>query len=118
MLTRLFFLLFLLLSFPAMADEDDADDGRFSSGSHVVTPVEECLEQLSPEDAADIRATSIKPYEDCNRRLQRQRLEKKEAAKKKKAKDEEAETPSNFLRVTEDGDEAEEKPRQKKKSGN
>lgn len=120
MMTRLLLLAFLLLSFPALADEGETEE-TYSSGSHTVTSVEECLEQLSPEDAADIRATSIKPYEDCNRRLQRQRLEKKETAKRKKAEDEEAETHTNFLRVTEEpeedeeAEEAEEKPARKKK---
>jgi hypothetical protein len=114
-LTRLFILACLFLSFPAAAEEEDEDE-KYSSGSRVVTPVEDCLDQLSPEDAADIRATSITPYEDCNRRLQRQRLEKKSASEKKKAAEEEAETPSNFMRVTEEEeDEAEEKPAPGKK---
>lgn len=71
------------------------------SGRHVVTSVQDCLDKLPEEDAADIRSKSIKPYEDCQKRLQVRAREKKEEAEKDEAEEAEAETPSNFLRVTE-----------------
>lgn len=70
------------------------------SGSHVVTSVSKCYEELGPDESAEIKRNSLTPYADCQKRLRERSLEKKAAAKKNEA----AETPRNYKRVSE-GDE-------------
>lgn len=67
--------------------------------SRVVTSVEGCLSQLSPGDAARVRQ-SLKPYEDCQKKLQEKQAAKdKEEAEKKSEKQAPAENARNFVRV-------------------
>lgn len=65
----------------------------------VVTPLKECLDQLPPEDIADIRQNYLKPYQECQRRLADLRHKKATAGEKEPAA---AVTPRNFIRVQPD----------------
>ncbi len=79
-------------------------DEKPAAGSHVVTSVSKCFEDLGPEEAAEIKRNSLTPYADCQKRL-------RERAKSKKAQEAEtpvAETPRNYRRVV-DGDAAPER---------
>ena len=68
-----------------------------SSGSQVVTSVSKCFEELGPEASAEIKRNSVTPYSDCQRRL-RARDVQKGAAEASPV----AETPRNYVRVSED----------------
>lgn len=69
-----------------------------SSNSIVVTSIETCLSQLDPADAAEIRAHYVKPYAECQFRLQ-EKLSRKEQQKTAKTEAPVADTPRNYLRV-------------------
>lgn len=70
--------------------------------SHVVTSVMKCYEEIGREAALEIRRTSLTPYADCQRKLRE--MEQKKAADKTPAAAPVAETPRNFVRVTEGDD--------------
>lgn len=68
-----------------------------------VTPVNACLEQLPPEEAAEVRARYLKPYQECQRRLQIHAIKRAKAgAKDDEHAPEQAESPRNFVRVQKD----------------
>lgn len=76
------------------------------TGRKTVTSVESCLKSLPEGEAAAIRMTSLKPYEDCQKRLRKIAGEKKdetenEGGSRKSEDGTGAETPMNFVRVTE-----------------
>lgn len=71
------------------------------SGSHVVTSVSKCYEELGPDESAEIKRNSLTPYADCQKRLRERSLEKK-AAKQ----DPVAETPRNYKRVSDESEDA------------
>lgn len=68
---------------------------------HVVTSVTKCLDMLPKGDAAAIRATSVTPYQDCQKRLQSLKQETDKEAKRQKKRANAPETYRNFKRVTE-----------------
>ena len=69
------------------------------AGSHVVTSVSKCFEELGPDESAEIKRNSLTPYADCQKRLRERAVEKK-AAKNAPV----AETPRNYKRVSDDED--------------
>lgn len=94
-------------------------------GMRTVTPINKCLEQLPEADAIEIRGNYLKPYQECQRRLQNLKrkgedgkaADKSEARKKAARKDSEddeddsaaaapapapAEDARNFVRVRKD----------------
>lgn len=73
----------------------------------VVTSVQKCFEEIGPEAAAKIRARSLTPYADCQKALREKAARDKEEAES--AGKEEAETPRNFKRVSEEPEDAEAK---------
>lgn len=87
---------------PAVAPADaQAQPEAPVSGSHVVTSVSKCYEELGPDESAEIKRNSLTPYADCQKRLRERSLEKKAAAKQNQA----AETARNYKRVSDDADE-------------
>lgn len=95
---KILFALLLLISVPALAQETEEIT---QVQSHRVTSVDDCISQLPPALAADVRQ-SLKPYEDCQRSLKKV-LEKKATEKESVASEArqvpEAETPRNYVRV-------------------
>ncbi len=94
--------LFLLFTSTAAFAQTDAQTEEVPQvQSHRVTSVESCISQLPPAMAAEVRQ-SLKPYEDCQKRLG-QVLEKKAEQEEKletaKNAAPEAETPRNYVRV-------------------
>lgn len=97
----------------AAADaEEDADAAPLTSlpsndetfepaKRHVITSVTKCLDLLPKEDAAAIRASSVTPYQDCQKRLQSLKQETEKETKRQKKRAEEPETYRNFKRVSE-----------------
>jgi|GEM_PF-1958449 len=81
-----------------------AKEGEFEGGhTATVTSVKSCLDELPPEDAAEIRRNYLKPYQECQRRAQAlsvKRVKAGEDAEKPTPK--EAESPRNFIRVQKD----------------
>ena len=75
-----------------------------AAGSHVVTSVSKCFEDLGAEDAAEIKRNSLTPYADCQKRLRERSVERKAAAAA--AATPVAETPRNYKRVVDDGADA------------
>lgn len=76
-----------------------------------VTPVTGCLDQLPPEEAAEVRARYLKPYQECHRRLQINALKKAKAGDVKAEEgDKQAESPRNFVRVQKDAEPAAKTP--------
>jgi hypothetical protein len=68
-----------------------------------VTPVSGCLDQLPPEEAAEVRARYLKPYQECQRRLQIHAIKRAKAGKESESeKQTQAESPRNFVRVQKD----------------
>lgn len=68
-----------------------------------VTPVSGCLDQLPPEEAAEVRTRYLKPYQECHRRLQIHAIKKAKAVKEGETeKQTQAESPRNFVRVQKD----------------
>ncbi len=97
-------------------DHTEEKDERLSYGRHVITPLSSCLDQLPEEEAISIRRNSIKPYEDCQKKLLTLEKDKKTRKAKAKAGKEESETATNYLRVSEEDEEEteEESPSEKK----
>lgn len=99
--TALFFL--LLTVSPALAAEDEGP--AYGMQSHSVTSAEECLKQLDPDEAMDIRKNALMPWQECQRRLQEKLKQEKEKKQSEKAEAEKeptppaAETPRNYIRV-------------------
>ncbi len=91
----------------AEQDATEEKDDRLSYGRHVVTPLASCLDQLPEEESITIRRGSIKPYEDCQKKLLTLEKDKKTKKAKAKVRDEEAETATNYLRVSEEDEEEE-----------
>jgi len=68
-----------------------------------VTPVSACLDQLPPEEAAEVRARYLKPYQECQRRLQIHAIKRAKAGDQGDSGEEKkAESPRNFIRVQKD----------------
>ena len=67
-----------------------------AAGSHVVTSVSKCFEDLGPDESAEIKRNSLTPYADCQKRLRERALEKKAQPQEPVA-----ETPRNYRRVVE-----------------
>lgn len=92
------------LSDRAPAQEIMPDEKIAPARSQSVTSVSKCLDLLPKEEAAAIRISSLKPYEECQKRLlklQETKAQTEEAAKTAK---ETPETYKNYVRVTgEDG---------------
>ncbi len=90
--------LFLLIaSSTAFAQTEEVQQVQ----SHRVTSVEGCINQLPPAMAAEVRQ-SLKPYEDCQKRLSQVLEKKAEQQEKQEAVKNavpEAETPRNYVRV-------------------
>lgn len=98
----------------APADAASQDQGSQDNGvkivapkMHQVTSLQKCLDQLSPEDAAEVKLNAIRPYQECIGRL----AEKAQTRRSKKLKDKEelaaepeAENARNYSRIQEDGD--------------
>lgn len=70
------------------------------AGSHVVTSVSKCYEELGPDESAEIKRNSLTPYADCQKRLRERAIEKKAAKNAEPV----AETPRNYKRVSDDED--------------
>lgn len=111
--------------FDAQAEEEE--DGKPSGGMRTVTPINKCLDQLPEADAMEIKGNYLKPYQECQRRLQTikrgetddKKTDSKKARSKKTAKDDTddnedgeetasgkepapAEDARNFIRVRKD----------------
>ena len=76
-----------------------------------VTPVSGCLGQLPPEEAAEVRARYLKPYQECQRRLHMHAVKKAKAGDAAESEDsKQAEGPRNFVRVQKEADAAPQTP--------
>lgn len=77
-----------------------------------VTPVTGCLDQLPPEEAAEVRARYLKPYQECQRRLHSHALKKAKAGAETQEAEgaKPAESPRNFVRVQKDAAPAKQAP--------
>lgn len=98
-------------------DADGEEYSGFGMSSSVVTPLDECLNQLPPDEAAEIRASYFQPYGECRARLADKASEKRH---KQVTRDKEAaipETPRNYLRVQKPEGAAEEEPEEKPQDG-
>lgn len=91
---RIFFLLLLFFPLSAFAADEDFPPAR----NAVVTSLKKCLEKLDPEDVIDIRKNYMKPYQECQHRLQ-MKLQRKKTASALKEAPPQAETPRNYVRV-------------------
>ncbi len=86
---------------PAVPESDkEAAQEKPVAGSHVVTSVSKCFEDLGAEESAEIKKNSLTPYADCQKRLRERALEKKAERKEPVA-----ETPRNYRRIIEDANE-------------
>lgn len=68
--------------------------------SKTVTLVSSCLKLLPEADAATIRLTSLKPYEECQKRLIKMRDEKEAKAETAEEVKSTPETYKNYVRVS------------------
>lgn len=68
--------------------------------SKTVTLVSSCLKLLPEADAATIRLTSLKPYEECQKRLIKMRDEKETKAETAEEVKNTPETYKNYVRVS------------------
>ena len=84
---------------PSNTPAPPAEAASPSAGSHVVTSVSKCFDDLGAEDAAEIKRNSLTPYGDCQKRLRERAVQKKAAAAAAPV----AETPRNYRRVSDDG---------------
>ena len=74
---------------PAYAQQDfyDAQEEAAENpggGMRTVTPINKCIDQLPEADAIEVRSSYLKPYQECQRRLQT--LKRQEAHQGKDAK--------------------------------
>ena len=96
-------LLLLLTVSPALAAEDEGP--AYGMQSHSVTSAEECLKQLDPDEALDVRKNAAMPWQECQRRLQEKLKQEREKKQSEEAEAEReptpppAETPRNYIRV-------------------
>lgn len=115
-----FFLPLALCALPAFAQNALMDAQKEAvenpgGGMKVVTPLNKCLDQLPEADATEIRGHFLKPYQECQRRLQEQQRRKTDKTNKqaetgndsaKTAGEEKepapAENARNFVRVRKD----------------
>lgn len=94
----------------APADSSPSDDNGvkiISPKMHQVTSLQKCLDQLSPEDAAEVKLNAVRPYQECIGRLAEKaqtRRSKKAKEKEELAAEPEAENARNFSRIEEPGE--------------
>lgn len=80
---------------PAVSESDaNAPPETPVGGSHVVTSISKCYEELGADESAEIKRNSLTPYADCQKRLRERAIEKKAERAVP-----EAETPRNYRRV-------------------
>lgn len=84
---------------------DDAPEVQFGMQSATVTPLDECLKLLPPEEAAEVRSRYAQPYRECRIRLANKAAEKRHAEVTRKEEAAIPETPRNYVRVQKDPDE-------------
>jgi hypothetical protein len=82
--------------------QDPAADGRLIRPTvHRITSLQKCIDQLPPEEAAEVRLNPIRPYQECMSRLSSLAADRK----KKKADDAKAEpiaeNARNYSRIQE-----------------
>lgn len=80
----------------------DAPYSGFGMQTSTVTPLDECLKQLPPEEAAEVKMRYIQPYRECRIRLVNKAAEKRHLEVTKQQEDATPETPRNYIRVQKD----------------
>ena len=70
------------------------------TGHAVVSPTHNCLDQLSPEEATEIRKNYERVWQECQKRLKRKKAEDQAAAEKEKR--ENPPVIENYARVQKD----------------
>ena len=100
-------------------EDGEADDSAqevqiLPAHSAVVTSIDTCLDQLDPDDAAEVRSNVLTPYRDCQDRLSNKKAAKKTAKAGKRKNPPEAENARNFVRVKPPKDDDDDAPPAKK----
>lgn len=80
----------------------DAPYSGFGMQTSTVTPLDECLKQLPPEEAAEVKMRYIQPYRECRIRLADKAAEQRHVEVTKQRDDATPETPRNYVRVQKD----------------
>lgn len=80
----------------------DAPYSGFGMQTSTVTPLDECLKQLPPEEAAEVKMRYIQPYRECRLRLAGKAEEQRHIEVTKQREDATPETPRNYVRVQKD----------------
>lgn len=92
-------ILLLMISTPLRAEEIDPPAPEQSVQIRTVTSLQKCLDQLGAKDAIDIQSNYMKPWQECQRRLE-EKLEKEQAQKVQEAKEATTPiTPRNYIRI-------------------
>jgi hypothetical protein len=85
-------------SAPADAAKTAPADGNMQH-SMTVTSIQTCYDQLDPADAAEIRRDYLKPYAECQARLEAKLQGKREMKAGEAAAAATPESPRNYIRV-------------------
>ncbi len=75
------------------------DSNAIGEHSYVVTSIQSCYDQLDPADVADIKKNFLKPYAECQARVEAKANAKKEFKAGETAKAATPESPRNYIRV-------------------
>lgn len=74
----------------------------FGMQTSTVTPLEDCLKQLPPDEAAEVKLQYIQPYRECRMRLANKAAEARHLEVTRKEDEAVPETPRNYIRVQKD----------------
>ena len=84
---------------PAPGTAQDAADDSMQSHSMTVTSLKTCYDQLGPAEAAEAKKNFLKPYAECQSRLEAREESKKELKQGDIQKSLTPESPRNYIRV-------------------
>lgn len=94
-----------------LAQPQDNDGAQAQPQAQTMTPttqrvtsLQKCIDQLDPDDQAEVRLNAIRPYQECMNRLADKAAKRRhiKVSRERAAEEEEvAETPRNFSRVQE-----------------
>lgn len=93
-----------LLAQPQTGDSAPAQPQTMTPTTQRVTSLQKCIDQLDPEDQAEVRLNAIRPYQECMSRLADKAAKRrhiKVSRERAAEEDDVAETPRNFSRVQE-----------------
>lgn len=93
-----------LLAQPQTGDAQQTQAQTMTPTTQRVTSLQKCIDQLDPEDQAEVRLNAIRPYQECMSRLADKAAKRrhiKVSRERAAEEDDVAETPRNFSRVQE-----------------